>query len=63
VNRFDQGVYLYLADGRLFFRRDDGAITEADAFERSYATYLLSREVGGTVDPLLGFEVPPPAES
>ena len=63
LNRFDQGVYRYLADGRLFVRRDDGDITDADAFERRYATHLLWQEVGGTRDLLLGLEVPPPAES
>jgi hypothetical protein len=45
---------------RTRFRRDDGDITEADASERGYATYLLTRGVDGTLDPLLGLEVPSP---
>ena len=59
---FDRTVYLYLADGRLFIRRDDD-IHEADASERGRAMSVLGGEGGGALDPFRGLEVFPPADS
>ena len=58
-----RGVFLYLSDGRLFIRRDSGDIREADASERGYAISMLALEEGGTLDPIRGLELLPPAES
>jgi hypothetical protein len=33
---------LFLADGRLFVRRDDGTVGEADPIERAYAHFVLT---------------------
>ena len=54
--------FLYLADGRLFVRRDDGTVVEADSYERDFARYLLTLHEGGMVDPTRGLELLPPAE-
>jgi hypothetical protein len=54
---------LYLSDGRLFIRRDSGEIREADASERGQAISLLALEECGTLDPIRGLELLPPAES
>ena len=59
---FDRTVYLYLADGRLFIRRD-GDIREADASERGRALSVLGADGGGPLDPSRGLEVRPPADS
>ena len=58
-----RSTYLYLADGRLFIRRDHGEIDEADTSERDYAASLLAVEVMGRLDPIRGFELLPPSES
>jgi hypothetical protein len=47
-------VFLYLANGRLFVRRDSGDIDEADASERFAACLLLALHEGGTLDPARG---------
>ena len=57
-----ESAFLYLTDGRLFVRRDDGSIFEADRYERDFAQFLLTLHEGGTVDPLRGLELLPPAD-
>ena len=57
-----RSAFLYLADGRLFVRRDDGTVVEADSYERDFARYLLTLHEGGMVDPKRGLELLPPAE-
>ena len=63
MNLFDRVVYLYLADGRLFVRRDGGEIHEADPSERGRAVFMLGVDEGAALDPARGLEVVPPAES
>jgi hypothetical protein len=58
-----RSILRFLTDGRLFIRRDDGAVIEADAFERSDVTFLLSLQERGALNPTLGLELLPPAES
>jgi len=58
-----RSAFLYLADGRLFVRRDDGSIVEADGCERRFAADLLVANQQGTLDPTLGLEILPPAAS
>jgi hypothetical protein len=58
-----RSAFLYLRDGRLFVRRDDGSIVEADADERRFAADLLTVHVAGALDPLRGLELLPPAPS
>jgi len=58
-----RSAFLYLADGRLFVRRDDGSIVEADASERRFAADLLAMPAVGVWDPMRGLELFPPAES
>ena len=58
-----RSAFLYLADGRLFVRRDDGSIVEADAFERRFAAEVLAVQESGMFDPVRGLELLPPAES
>jgi hypothetical protein len=58
-----RSAFLYLADGRLFVRRDDGSILEADAYERRFARDLLAMQASGMLDPVRGLELLPPAES
>ena len=58
-----RSAFLYLADGRLFVRRDDGSIVEADAYERRFATDLLAVQQTGVLDPVHGLELLPPAAS
>jgi len=36
------GQLLFLADGRLFVRRSDGTVGEADPVERAYAHFVLT---------------------
>jgi hypothetical protein len=55
-------AFLYLTDGRLFVRRDDGSILEADSYERDFARYLLTMHEGGMVDPRRGLQLLPPAD-
>jgi hypothetical protein len=64
-SRVDIASYalLFLSDGRLFISRDGGAAVEADAFERSYVTFLLTLQGRGVLDPTRGPELLPPAES
>ena len=56
-------AFLYLADGRLFVRSDEGQFREVDEFERRYVALLLEVETGGTVDPIRGLEITPPSEN
>ena len=56
-------AFLYLADGRLFVRSDEGQFREVDEFERSYVALLLEVETGRTVDPIRGLEITPPSEN
>jgi hypothetical protein len=56
-------AFPFLADGRLFFRRDDGSILEADAFERRFAAELLNAHASGRMDPARGLQLLPPSDS
>jgi hypothetical protein len=58
-----RSAFLYLTDGRLFVRRDDGSIQEADVYERQFAADLLTAHEQGTFDPARGLELVPPSES
>ena len=58
-----RSAFLYLTDGRLFVRRDDGSVLEADAFERRFAADLLTAHQHGMLDPVLGLEVLPPGDN
>jgi hypothetical protein len=58
-----RSAFLYLSDGRLFVRRDDGSIVEADAYERRFAAQLLTVHETGLMDPARGLALPPPAQS
>jgi hypothetical protein len=53
---------LYLADGRLFVRRDSGVINEADQSQRGYALLLVVHD-SGTLDPARGLELFPPSDN
>ena len=57
------GTLLFLPGGRLFVRRDNGEISEADASERDLAILTLTYAECGTLDPVRGLELLPPAES
>jgi hypothetical protein len=59
---FDRTVFLYLADGRVYVQHG-GDIHEADASERGRALSVLRGESGVALDPFLGLEVLPPADS
>jgi hypothetical protein len=50
---------LYLANGRLFVRGDEGEIVEAKPWERGRETLLLAAQLEGMVDPVLGIDLPP----
>ena len=56
-------MFLYLANGRVFIRSEDGAICEADAWERNRATILLGAQLDGVLDPDFGMELLPPTYS
>jgi hypothetical protein len=56
-------VFLFLSDGRVFIRRRNGEIEEADAWDRKHATFLLGLEETAMVDPLHGLELLPPGQS
>jgi hypothetical protein len=60
-----RGTFLFLVDGRVFVRRDNGEITEATPSERRSATRALA--YAGSVTPAptlgLGLEIAPPGES
>jgi hypothetical protein len=58
-----RSAFLYLSDGRLFVRRDDGSIVEADGFERRFAADLLAAQGTGPLDPVRGFQLLAPAEN
>jgi hypothetical protein len=58
-----RGLFLYLADGRLFVRRDSGVINEADESERGYAALLLVLDDSGILDPARGLELLPPSDN
>ena len=63
MDRQAKSAFLYLTDGRLFVRRDDGTIVEADSYERSFASYLLTVHEHGMVDPRRGLALVPPTAS
>ena len=63
MERVADGVYLFLADGRLFVRGDDGEVLEADAFEGRYVAFLFALEESGMLDSMRGLELIPPWES
>jgi hypothetical protein len=50
-----------LSDGRLFLRRANGEIAEADASDRRHAVFLLALEETVMADPMRGLELLPPA--
>jgi hypothetical protein len=56
-------VFLFLSDGRLFIRRANGEIEEADAADRKHAAFLLALEETATVDPMRGLALLPPGQS
>jgi hypothetical protein len=56
-----RSAFLFLTDGRLLVRRDDGSILDADAFERDFAADMLAGS--GVFSALRGRELLPPAEN
>jgi hypothetical protein len=50
-------TFLFLANGQLFVRGNDGEIYEADDWERSRAAFLLAAQLDGLLDPILGLDV------
>ncbi len=63
VTSFGRCTFLYLTNGRVFIRGEDGAICEADAWERNRATILLGAQRDGTLNPVLSMELLPPTDS
>jgi hypothetical protein len=63
VDSGQRHVFLYLASGRLFVRREDGLLNEADEWERSYAALLLALDDSGTLDLARGLELLPPNDN
>lgn len=57
------GQLLFLADGRLFVRRDDGTIGEADEAERDYADFILDYLEAVPMHPRHGLAMAPPTDS
>ena len=49
-------TFLFLTNGRLFIRDEDGEIFEADDWERSRAAFLLAAQLDGLLDPILGID-------
>ena len=50
-------TFLFLANGRAFIRGEDGAVCEADAWERNRAAILLGAQLDGLLDSVLGMEL------
>ena len=50
-------TFLFLANGRLFVRDEDGEIFEADDWERDRAAFLLAAQLDGLLDPILGINI------
>ena len=59
----EPGTFLFLADGRVFVRHDDGEINEASPSERRSAAFALAFTGAGTPDPDLGFQLVQPGDS
>jgi len=57
------GQLLFLADGRLFVRRDDGTVGEADPVERDYAYFVLDVLEAVWLHPSRGLAMSPPSDS
>ena len=59
MESLERRTLLYLANGRLFVRGEEGAIVEAKPWERGHETLLLAAQLEGMVDPILGIDLPP----
>ena len=59
----EPGTFLFLADGRVFVRHDDGEINEASPSERRSAAFALAYAGANALDPDLGFELVVPGDS
>ena len=59
----EPGTFLFLTDGRVFVRRDDGEITEATPSQRRSAAFALAYAAASALDPDLGFELVQPSDS
>ena len=59
----EPGTFLFLADGRVFVRHDDGEINEASPSERRSAAIALAYTGAGAQDPELGFQLVQPGSS
>ena len=59
----ESGTFLFLTDGRVFVRRDDGEITEASPSQRRAAAFALAYAGATARDPDLGFELVQPGDS
>ena len=57
------GQLLFLADGRLFVRRDNGTVGEADPVEREYAYFVLDFLEAVRLHPTRGLAMSPPSNS
>jgi hypothetical protein len=57
------GQLLFLADGRLFVRHDDGTVGEADAAERDYAYFVLDYLEAVSMHPSRGLAMSPQCDS
>ena len=62
MTSIERSTFLYLANGQVFIRGADGAICEADAWERNRATILLGAQLDGMLDPPLSMEFLPPTD-
>ena len=56
-------TFMYLADGRVFIRRDNGPIAEAQNAERIDAAFVLGYGERGVLDPTLGLALIPPVDN
>ena len=59
----EPGIFLFLADGRVFVRHDDGEINEASPSERRSAAFALAYAGTNDLDPDLGFHLVEPGDS
>ena len=57
------GQLLFLADGRLFVRRDDGTVGEADPAERDLAYFVLDLLEAVTLHSSQGLALSPQSDS
>ena len=57
------GQLLFLADGRVFVRRADGTVGEADDAEREYAYFVLDFLEAVPLHPSQGLAISPPSTS